>query len=125
MNYAHLNALFLIPALAVLVAALARPGGKPWPGSPVIRRGGPVPGGKPGRGSSRPVAAVAATLVVLVVLTGVFDNLMIGSGLFGYAGDALAGAHVGLAPVEDFAYPAAAALLLPGLWLLFTRERPK
>ncbi|WP_113718574.1 lycopene cyclase domain-containing protein [Arthrobacter dokdonensis] len=107
MNYAHLNALFLIPALAVLVAALARAGGKPW------------------RGSSRPVAAVAATLVVLVVLTGVFDNLMIGSGLFGYAGDALAGAHVGLAPVEDFAYPAAAALLLPGLWLLFTRERPK
>ncbi|NVM93968.1 lycopene cyclase domain-containing protein [Arthrobacter wenxiniae] len=117
MNYAQLNALFLVPALAVLLAALARRRGKPRLGLPAR--------GTPGRGTSRPVAGVAATLVVLVVLTGVFDNLMIGSGLFGYAGHALAGARVGLAPVEDFAYPAAAALLLPGLWLLFTRERPK
>lgn len=122
MNYAQLNALFLVPALAVLLAALARRRGKPRLGLPA--RGLPARG-TPGRGTSRPVAGVAATLVVLVVLTGVFDNLMIGSGLFGYAGHALAGARVGLAPVEDFAYPAAAALLLPGLWLLFTRERPK
>lgn len=65
-------------------------------------------------------APLVASVVVLIILTAVFDNIMIGSGLFDYGGETLNGLHLGLAPIEDFAYPIAAALLLPGLWLLFT-----
>ncbi|WP_138445066.1 lycopene cyclase [Sinomonas susongensis] len=61
----------------------------------------------------RPVLAGAA---VLLVLTAVFDSAMIAVGLFGYRPEALSGLFVGLAPVEDFAYPLAAAVMLPALW---------
>jgi lycopene cyclase domain-containing protein len=60
--------------------------------------------------------------VIALVLTAVFDNLMIGSGLMTYERDRIAGAHLGLVPLEDFAYPVAAVLLLPALWLLFRRR---
>ena len=102
MNYGQLNVIFLALALGVFLAAVLRRGTK-----------------------RRPVAAVVVTMVVLVALTAVFDNVMIGSGLFDYAGHTIAGTKVGLAPIEDFAYPVAAALLLPGLWTLFSHERPK
>jgi lycopene cyclase domain-containing protein len=69
------------------------------------------------------LAAVVGTIGVLMVLTAIFDNVMIASGLFDYAGHTLNGLRVGLAPVEDFAYPIAAGLLLPGLWLMFTGGR--
>lgn len=52
----------------------------------------------------------------LLVLTAVFDNMMIAVGLFGYRPETLSGLAVGLAPIEDFAYPVAAAVLLPALW---------
>lgn len=60
--------------------------------------------------------AVLVTAVVMMALTAVFDNLMIGAGLFSYAEDLRSGWSVGLAPVEDFAYPVAAAVGLPVLW---------
>jgi lycopene cyclase domain-containing protein len=56
--------------------------------------------------------------VVLVVLTAVFDNVMVAVGLMTYAPGRISGAHVGLVPLEDFAYPVAGLLLLPALWLL-------
>lgn len=68
-------------------------------------------------------AAVAVTVGVLVILTAVFDNLMIASGLFHYAPELLSGVMIGLAPVEDFAYPLAGALLLPALWALLRSRR--
>ena len=66
------------------------------------------------------VSAVVLAMVAMVVLTAIFDNVMIASGLFDYAGHTLNGLHVGLAPIEDFAYPVAAVLLLSGLWLTLT-----
>lgn len=62
--------------------------------------------------------ALGASTVLLFVLTAVFDNLMIAAGLMTYTDQNISGAQVGLAPLEDFAYPLAAVLLLPGLWLL-------
>ncbi len=47
------------------------------------------------------------------MLTAVFDTVMIATGLFHYAPTQLAGVHIGLAPLEDFAYPLAGVLLLP------------
>lgn len=60
--------------------------------------------------------ALTATIVVLVLLTAVFDSLMIAAGLFTYAPDRISGIRIGLAPIEDLAYPVAAALLGSALW---------
>jgi lycopene cyclase domain-containing protein len=66
--------------------------------------------------------AVAVTGVLVLVLTAVFDNVMIASGLFGYNPEHIGGAFIGLAPLEDFAYPVAAVILLPALWHLLPRR---
>ncbi|WP_150461146.1 lycopene cyclase domain-containing protein [Nesterenkonia ebinurensis] len=65
--------------------------------------------------------ALCAAALVLLVLTAVFDNLMIAAGLFTYADERISGLRLGLAPIEDFSYPVAAVVLLPALWTLFGR----
>ncbi|MDO5494000.1 MAG: lycopene cyclase domain-containing protein [Nesterenkonia sp.] len=67
-------------------------------------------------------AAVGVTLLVMNLLTAVFDNLMIAAEFFHYEDAHLSGLAVGLAPVEDFSYPIAGALLLPALWHLLLRR---
>src|SRR5690625_1479528 len=57
----------------------------------------------------------------LIVLTAVFDSLMIHADLFYYADEFISGMRIGLAPIEDFAYPIAGVLLLPVLWRIFAR----
>lgn len=66
----------------------------------------------------RVLPGLAFSLAVLVVLTAVFDNVMIGSGLFDYSQHTLLGFHVGLAPIEDFSYPVSVVMLAPALWWL-------
>jgi len=100
MSYWALNAVFLLAALAVGAAAA------------VTLKGGTR---KPA------LAAAGGAAAVVLVLTAIFDNLMIAAGLFTYAPDMISGALVGLAPLEDFAYPVAAVLLLPALWILLGR----
>lgn len=68
--------------------------------------------------------ALALSAAALVVLTAVFDNAMIATGLFGYADAQISGVRLGLAPIEDFTYPIAGVLLLPAIWnLLETSAR--
>lgn len=93
MTYAVLSAAFVAVALVVALIAWRR-----------------APRGHAG--------ALALSAAALVVLTAVFDNVMIATGLFGYADAQISGIRLGLAPVEDFAYPIAAALLLPAIWNL-------
>ncbi|MBF4634972.1 lycopene cyclase domain-containing protein [Agreia pratensis] len=94
MNYWALNAIFLaVVALIAIVAAVRIRSVRPW-------------------------VAVTITLGVLLVMTAVFDNVMIGVGLVGYEPSLISGAFVGIAPLEDFAYAVAAAILLPSLWML-------
>lgn len=95
MTYAGVNLIFL--GLATAVAAVA------WVRRPAYRRRLP---------------ASALALAAVLVLTAGFDNIMIGVGLVAYDPAAISGLFVGIAPVEDFAYPVAAALLLPALWAL-------
>ncbi|QTV79628.1 lycopene cyclase domain-containing protein [Microbacterium sp. NIBRBAC000506063] len=64
--------------------------------------------------------AVVLTVVVLIALTAVFDSIMIGAGLFGYEESLILGVRIGLAPLEDFAYPVAVAVALPALWATLT-----
>lgn len=66
--------------------------------------------------------ALGLTLAVLLVMTAVFDNVMIAAGLVAYDDAQRIGLSIGVAPVEDFAYPVAAVLLLPALWRLLERR---
>ena len=69
-------------------------------------------------------AALAISALVLLVLTAVFDTIMIAAGLFEYADAQISGVRIGLAPIEDFAYPLAGLLLLTAVWnLLGARGR--
>ncbi|WP_044496113.1 lycopene cyclase domain-containing protein [Nesterenkonia massiliensis] len=65
--------------------------------------------------------ALIAAGVLLLILTAIFDNLMIAVGLFSYAEEQISGIRLGLAPLEDFSYPLAAIILLPALWILLSR----
>ena len=62
--------------------------------------------------------ALGLAMLVLLVLTAVFDNLMIASGLFGYGSQTLLGIRVGLAPWRTSAIPLCAVLFVPALWWL-------
>ena len=71
-------------------------------------------------------APITVTAVVLVVLTIVFDSIMIAADLFRFEEAHLIGVRIGLAPVEDLAWPVAAALLLPSVQALLRRDaRPE
>ena len=56
------------------------------------------------------------TLVALLLVTAVFDNFIVGSGVVGYDLALLSGVFIGFAPIEDFAYTLVAALLIPLTW---------
>ena len=74
-----------------------------------------------------PWLAMVGTLGILLLVTAVFDNVMIGIGLVGYDSSKISGAFIGIAPLEDFGYAVAAAVLLPSVWLLLpgrSREEP-
>ena len=71
------------------------------------------------------VVAAMVAVVVLVALTAVFDNVIVGTGIVGYDTSRILGVRIGVAPVEDFAYAIAAALALPAIWHLTGRRRPR
>ena len=56
----------------------------------------------------------------LVVMTVVFDNVIVGLRIVAYDPLLISGAHLGFIPVEDLAYSIAAVILLPSLAILFT-----
>lgn len=68
--------------------------------------------------------AVLFSMVVLLVLTVIFDSLMVHVDLFRYDQSRSLGLDVLLTPVEDLAWPVAAALLVPSLWVLTPSARP-
>jgi len=98
MTYWSLNAIFLAVVVLIGVIAVIRSRRKAW-------------------------RAVLVTLVILLAFTAVFDNLMISIGLVGYDRGKISGAFIGIAPLEDFAYAIAAAILLPSLWVLTEGRR--
>ena len=59
--------------------------------------------------------ATALTIAILVVLTIIFDSLMILSDLFRFDDGHLLGIRLWHAPIEDLAWPVAAGFLLPSL----------
>ncbi|MDN4480535.1 lycopene cyclase domain-containing protein [Demequina muriae] len=63
------------------------------------------------------------TALVLLVLTVVFDNIIVGVGLVAYDESLISGVLMPIAPVEDLAYAIGAVMLVPALWILFGRRR--
>jgi len=116
-------ALLAVPFLgaAVLVAVLAG----------VVsarRRRGDRPGAGAAAGARGPRSAVLAGVVAgvaLLVMTGVFNNVIVGLGIVAYDPALVLGARVGLFPVEDLAYSIGAVLLLPSCWVLLERPGPR
>jgi lycopene cyclase domain-containing protein len=97
MTYWALNAIFLGLVAAVAIVAIATRRAPRW--LSVLIAGG-----------------------ILLVLTAIFDNIMIGIGLVGYDRHLISGVFIGIAPIEDFAYAVAAIVLLPSLWTLLARK---
>ena len=71
------------------------------------------------------MAASGVAAGVLVLLTAVFDNLMIAAGLFTYPPEHLSGLRIGLAPLEDFSYAVCAAFLVPAVYSLLSPGRAR
>jgi len=112
-EYWLLNTVFL--AVAVVVAALA-----------VIVRHRRMRATAPFEDTSpatrerfrlKSMSCVVAVLVLLV-MTAVFDNVMIGVGLVGYDVSKITRVFIGVAPLEDFSYTVGALILLPSVWSL-------
>lgn len=100
MNYWMLNLIFLtVIAVLLLVSVLTKR-------SPGLK-------------------ALSLTLLVLLAMTAVFDNIMIAIGLVGYNAELTNPARIGVAPLEDFAYAIAAALGLPAVWMLTAKRKHK
>lgn len=97
MTYLLLSIGVTVPVVVVSIVVLARAGGSALAGS-------------------------VAALVVLLVLTAVFDNVIVGLGIVAYAPGRITGIRIGFAPIEDFAYPIAAAFALPALWQIARRR---
>ena len=61
-------------------------------------------------------------MLILAIMTLVFDNLLIAARIDSYPPQYLLGLKLGLAPIEDFAYCLAAAIIVPLLWERLTRH---
>ena len=95
MTYAVLSLAVLIVVLAVTL--------------PTLRRLAPQP--------------LLWTGLVLVALTLVFDNIMVGVGLVAYDEDLILGIRLPVAPIEDLAYTIAAVMLVPAVWTWLGRSK--
>lgn len=68
----------------------------------------------------RRMLASTIAAAVLVVLTAIFDNIMISVGLVVYPEQHLSGLSIGVAPLEDFSYSLCAAFLVPSIFTLMS-----
>lgn len=54
--------------------------------------------------------------LVLTIITAVFDNLIIATGIVAYDSAKISGVLIGVAPIEDFSYTLGGLLILPAIW---------
>jgi lycopene cyclase domain-containing protein len=74
---------------------------------------------------TKPSKAWWITLATLLVLTLIFDNLIIYFGMVGYTPELILGFRIGFAPIEDFFYSLLACILVPLLWQRFAPANEK
>ena len=69
--------------------------------------------------------AQLVTLVALLVLTAVFDSIIVGLNIVGYDPTKILGIYIGNAPIEDFFYAILAVIMIPVLWHKLERRHEK
>jgi len=94
MNYLALNIVFMLIAFVVLN---------------VINR-------------KSPWRAISWTLLVMCLVTLIFDNVIVGLGIVDYDSSKISGLLLGLVPVEDFAYTVVSVLAVSSIWHMMTRK---
>lgn len=65
---------------------------------------------------------LAISALVMLTLTLIFDNVIIGTGIVAYDTSKLSGLMLGYAPIEDFAYTLVALVLTPSLFEFFRKK---
>ena len=70
-----------------------------------------------------PLRPLLVTALVLIALTAVFDNVIVGLDLVAYDEAKISGLRVPIAPIEDFSYTLGAVMLVPALWTWLGRAR--
>ena len=73
---------------------------------------------KPGR----PARPWLICLFALLVLTLIFDNIIIALEIVGYDYTKLLGVYAGIAPIEDFMYAILAVIMITALWQRLGRK---
>ena len=61
-------------------------------------------------------------VIILVVLTAVFDNVIIGLDIVSYDPQRILGIYIYKAPVEDFFYALLAVYVVPALWQYYGKQ---
>lgn len=72
---------------------------------------------------ARAGVGVLFSLVGVFVLTTVFDNVIILTGVVDYDHSLTSGIRIGVAPIEDYAYSLFAAVALPAVWLIVPAKK--
>ncbi|HBB38782.1 MAG TPA: lycopene cyclase domain-containing protein [Candidatus Aquiluna sp.] len=62
---------------------------------------------------------LVAALAVMLLITAIFDNVIIATGIVAYDEAKISGIKIGVAPIEDFAYTLVALLVVPTLFNFF------
>ncbi len=70
-----------------------------------------------------PWRAIGFTMLWMLLVTLVFDNIIIGLEIVGYDKTKISGILLGLAPIEDFAYTVVAVLAVSIIWTKLTKEK--
>jgi lycopene cyclase domain-containing protein len=70
-----------------------------------------------------PWRAIGFTMLWMLLVTLVFDNVIIGLEIVGYDKTKISGILLGLAPIEDFAYTVVAVLAVSIIWTKMTKEK--
>jgi lycopene cyclase domain-containing protein len=66
-----------------------------------------------------------ATMAGMVLLTAIFDNLIIWAGIVAYDPEKISGIKIGIAPIEDFSYTVVAVILVPTIFNLLAKGLKK
>ena len=70
-----------------------------------------------------PWRTLSFTMLWMLLVTLVFDNIIIGLEIVGYDKSKISGILLGLAPIEDFAYTVVAVLAVGIIWTKLTKEK--
>jgi len=95
MNYLALNVVFMLIAFVILNVIVRK---SPW-------------------------KLIGWTLLTMVLVTLIFDNVIVALGIVDYDTNKISGLVLGLVPIEDFAYTIVSVLAVSSIWHLMTRKK--